>query len=295
MVLKRTMADVIFDFCNGVFMVFMIGITLYPFLYVVFASLSDSSRLMAYNGILWKPLGFNLDAYKEVLNNPKIAIGYRNTIFYVVAGTTINLTLSSLGAYALSRRGFYLKNAVMMFITFTMFFSGGLIPSYLVVKGLGLYDNPLALMLPVAISTWNLIVMRTSFAAIPASMEESAKIDGANDFVILWRIILPLSVPIMAVMVLFYGVSHWNSWFSAAIYLRNRELYPLQLYLREILIYSNTDSMMAGNAAASSDRVALSETIKYATIIVATVPILFVYPFLQKYFVKGIMVGAIKE
>jgi putative aldouronate transport system permease protein len=181
----------------------------------------------------------------------------------------------------------------MFMIVVTMFFQGGLIPTYLLVSNLGLVDTPWAMIIPGAINTWNLIIMRTSFQAVPASLEESAKIDGANEWTIMWRIILPLSIPVMAVMVLFYAVGHWNAWFNAMIYLRDRNLYPLQLILREILITNSTDSMMTN--ASGVDKMPISETIKYATIMVATIPILVLYPFLQKYFVKGVMIGALKE
>ncbi|MCL6457989.1 MAG: carbohydrate ABC transporter permease, partial [Gorillibacterium sp.] len=178
-------------------------------------------------------------------------------------------------------------------IVFTMFFSGGLIPTYLNMKNLGLIDSRLALILPAAISTWNLLVMRTSFAQIPVALEESARIDGANDFTILFRVVIPVSLPIMAVMTLFYGVGYWNSYMDALIYLRDRNLYPLQMVMQEILIANNTDSMMS--TVSDVDKGLIQETIKYATIIVATVPILMLYPFLQRYFVKGVMLGSIKE
>ena len=178
----------------------------------------------------------------------------------------------------------------MFFIVFTMFFSGGLIPMYLLMQNLSLINTRWAMWLPGMIGTTNLIIMRTSFKAIPSSLEESARIDGANDFVILYRVIVPLSKPVIAVMLLYYGVGHWNSWFNAMIYLQDRNLYPLQLILREILIDSTTDVIELGG----DDSEPIAQTIKYATIMVATVPILCVYPFLQKYFVKGVMIGAIK-
>ena len=238
-------------------------------------------------------LGFTLDAYKAVLDNPMISTGYRNTIFYVVAGTALNLFMTALGAYALSRRNVYFKDFFMFAIVFTMVFHGGLIPTYLVVGNLGLLNTPWALIVPGAISTFNLIIMRTAFQQVPISLEESARMDGANDFTILFRVIIPLSMPVIAVMILWYTVGHWNSYFSELIYLRDRELYPLQLILREILVNNNTDSMMTG--ASTLDKIDVGETIKYATIIVSTLPILILYPFLQKYFVKGVMIGAIKE
>ena len=189
-----------------------------------------------------KPLGFSLEAYKLVFENPMILTGYRNTLFYVTVGTSINLLMTSLSAYVLSRKNVMFKNAMMM-VVFTMFFSGGLIPFYLTVRELGLSDSMWAVILPTAMSTYNMIVMRTAFTAIPDSLEESARIDGANDFTILFRIILPLSLPVVAVMILFYAVGHWNAWFNAMIFLRTRDKYPLQIVLREILIASSTDDM----------------------------------------------------
>jgi putative aldouronate transport system permease protein len=248
---------------------------------------------MSHTGLLLSPQGFNLDAYAKVFQNPNIVGGYINTIVIVAGGTLLNLFMTSLGAYVLSRKGVPWTRTVMLVIVFTMFFSGGLIPMYLLVNNwLDLGNSLLALIIPGLISTWNLIILRTSFEAIPDGLIESARMDGAQDFTILFRIVLPLSLPVMAVMVLFYGVSHWNSWFSAMIYLRDRELFPLQLILREILIQNST-AYMSGDASAS-DVEAVGESIKYATIIVATLPILAVYPFLQKYFVKGVMIGSIK-
>lgn len=288
---KKSLGSLLFDACNVGVMCLLIIVTAYPFLYVIVASLSNSDLLLSHNGLLFKPLGFQLDAYKMVLKNPNIVSGYRNTLLIVVGGTILNVFLTSLAAYALSRKSLMLGRPIMMAIVFTMFFSGGLIPTYLLVYNtLHLGNNLLALILPTAISTWNLIVLRTSFAAIPESLFESAKMDGAGEFTTLFRIVVPLSMPAIAVMVLFYGVGHWNSWFPAMIYLRDRELYPLQLIMREILLQNSTDSMMG-----AGDNFSIGESIKYATIVVATVPILFVYPFLQKYFAKGVMVGAIKE
>ncbi|QAY68592.1 carbohydrate ABC transporter permease [Paenibacillus protaetiae] len=274
-------------------MLVLVVITLYPFLYVLFASFSNPADLIQHRSLLLAPTGFSLESYKLVFENPMISIGYVNTLIYVLAGTALNLAMTSFAAYALSRKGVKFVGPVMFGIVFTMFFSGGLIPTYLNMKNLGLLDSRWAMILPSAISTWNLLVMRTSFAGIPVALEESARIDGANDFRILFRIFIPVSLPIMAVMTLFYGVGHWNSYMDALIYLRNRDLYPLQLVLQEILITNSTDSMMS--TVADVDKGLIQETIKYATIIVATVPILLLYPFLQRYFVKGVMLGSIKE
>jgi putative aldouronate transport system permease protein len=273
-------------------MILLSAFTIYPFLYVLFASLSDATYVVQQRGLFWYPKGFNIEAYKLVFDNPAIISGYLNTFFYVIVGTSLNILMTSLGAYALSRESVLLKNPIMFMIVFTMFFNGGLIPTYLLVNELGMLDSRWALIIPSAMSAYNLIIMRTAFQGIPVSLEESAKLDGANDFTVLFRIVLPLSMPVVAVMILFYGVGHWNGWFNALIYLRTRDLYPLQLILREILITNSTDSMMTG--VSGGERAQIGETIKYATIIVATVPILLLYPFLQKYFVKGVMIGAIK-
>ncbi|MGG4345299.1 carbohydrate ABC transporter permease [Paenibacillus lautus] len=284
--------DRIFNVINYTFLILLVIATLYPLLYVLFASFSDSSQLLANKGLLWKPVGFSLDAYKSVLANPGIGIGFRNTLFIVVFGVFVNLFMTALGAYVLSRKNVMWNKVFMFFIVFTMFFGGGLIPLYLIVKGVGLLDSLWSTILPFAISTFNLIIMRTSFMGIPDSLEESAKIDGANHFTILFRIIIPLSMPVIAVMILYYAVDKWNGWFYASVFIKSRELFPLQLVLREILIANSTESMSAG--ASAGDRFQIGETIKYATIMVATIPILCIYPFLQRYFVKGVMVGSLK-
>lgn len=290
-----TKGEVCFSIVNAFIMIFMIVVCLYPLLYVLFASFSDSSRLMSYRGLLYKPLGFNVEAYLKVFKNPNILTGYKNTIIYVVCHTALALVMTTMGAFVLSRRQFMIKNLMMGMIAFTMVFGGGLIPTFIMYKAIGLYDNRLSIIIPGCISAYNLIVMRTSFAAIPASLEESVRVDGENDLHVLFYIVIPLSKAIIAVMVLFYGVNMWNSWFQASIYLKNRSYYPLQLFLREILISNSTDSMMtSAGSSSASDRESIAESIKYATIVVSTVPILCVYPFLQKYFVSGVMIGAIK-
>lgn len=290
--MKPTRGERTFGYFNALFMLILCAVTLYPFLYVAFASLSDATSLLQHRGIMLKPAGFDLGAYKAVFENPMIVKGYQNTLLYVVFGTAINLLMTSIGAYVLSRPNLYFKNMIMFFIVVTMVFHGGLIPSYLLVNSLGMMNTMWALLIPGAINTFNMIIMRTSFQGIPVSLEESARMDGANDWTILFRIVIPLSMPVIAVMILWYAVGHWNSYFSALVYLRNREAYPLQLVLREILISNNTDSMMAGGG---DDKYAIGETIKYAAIMVSTLPIICLYPFLQKYFVQGVLIGAIKE
>ena len=263
---------------------------LYPMLHVLFASISDPIRLMQHTGVILKPLGFSLEGYKIVLKNPNIPVSYLNTIIYVVVGTSINILMTTLGAYALSRKGYMFKKTITLLIVFTMYFNGGLIPNFLLVKALGMYNTIWALVVPGAISTWNLIVMKTCFQAIPVSLEESARLDGANDFVILLKVFLPLSKATMAVMLLFYAVTQWSSWFNAMIYLSDRKKFPLQLIMREILIANST----SGNTM-DSDVMFLEEVVKYATIIVSTVPVLCIYPFVQKYFMTGVMMGSVKE
>ncbi len=289
---KKTIGEHVFDNFNRIFMIFMMIITLYPFMYVVFASFSVPQEFLAHSGVLLRPLGFSTSSYTSVIRNPNILTGYANTLFVVFVGTACNVFITSLGAYVLSRKNLMWKGVLMFLCVLTMYISGGLIPGYLVVQGLHLINSRWALVLPGLISTYNLIVMRTAFLGNPESLEESARIEGAGDYTILFKIIIPLSIPTMAVIALFYGVSHWNSWFNAMIYLPDKTKHPLQLVLRDILINAQTSEMTVDDAF--SDRYAASQTVKYATIVVATVPILFLYPFLQKYFVKGVMVGAIK-
>lgn len=294
---KNSLSRNLFLAADVLIMIGLIVICIYPMLYVLFASLSDSGKLIAHEGLLLKPEGFNISAYKAVVKNPNIANGYLNTIFVLVVGVLVNLFMTSLGAYFISRKNVMWKAPIMWLMLFTMYFGGGLVPTYLLVQNLGLYDSLWALILPGAISTYNMIILRTAFASIPESLEEAAFLDGATHLQILWNVILPLSKATMAVMVLYYGVGHWNSWFSASIYLQDKTKYPLQMVLKEILISNDTASMsgeMGASGAMGMDSQSIAESIKYAVIVVATVPILCIYPILQKYFVKGVMIGAVK-
>ena len=289
----RTKGEILFGAINTVFMIVMIVIVMAPIWHVLMASFSDSTEILKAKGLLLIPKGFNLDSYKMVFKNPSILSGYRTTFFIVVVGTALSILLTSFGAYVLSRKNVMWSGVVMKFITITMFVSGGMIPSYILIsKWLNLDNTLLALILPVAISPYNLIIMRTSFAGIPDALIESARIDGANDFTILFKIVMPVSKAIIAVMVLYYGVDYWNAWFGASLYIRDRDMWPLQLVLREILIQNNSTSMTGVLSGATDKNVA--ESIKYATIVVATLPILCIYPLLQKHFVKGVMIGSIK-
>ena len=279
-----------FRLINGIILAMISLMTLYPFLYVIFASFSDPVKLMGNSSLLLKPLGFSLNAYKKVFVNPSIYSGYLTTIFYVAAGTLVNILATCMAAYVLSRKQFMLRRFLTIMFIFTMYFNGGLIPSYLLIKDLGLINSRLSLILPGAVSTFNLMIMITGFEGIPQSLEESARIDGAGDWTILFRIIMPLAKPTIMVILLYYAVGHWNSWFNAMIYLRDADKMPIQIFLRDILTRSQLGAMTG-----QTDVEDVGQTIKYATIIVSTVPILCIYPFIQKHFVKGVMIGAVKE
>lgn len=293
MKIKMSTGEKIFSVINYIFLALVAVACLYPMLYVLFASFSNSNQLMRHTGILLWPQGFSVGAYEMVFKNPMIARGYLNTMSVLVMSLILQITLTSLGAYFLSRRNVMFQKPIMLLITFTMFFSGGMIPTYLNMKSLHLTGSLWGLILPFMISVYNLIILKTSFASIPESLIEAARIDGASHLKVLFSIVLPLSKAILAVMVLYYGVGVWNGWFWASAILRDREMYPLQLVLREILLQNSTSNMTGGTSVGDVESVAA--TVKYATIMVATVPILCIYPFLQKYFAAGVMVGAVKE
>ena len=294
MAIRETKSRYVFLAFNYLFMIGMMVITLYPVLYVIFASFSGSAELVRNGGkILLHPIGFSLDAYEKTFSNRNVLTGYMNTIFVVAVGVTLSMIVSSIGAYFLSRKGVMLKKPITMLIMFTMFFSGGMIPTYMTVRDLHLVGSLWSLILPSLISTYNMIILRTGFESVPQSLEESAKIDGAQHIQILFHVILPLSKASLAVIALYYGVGYWNAWFNASLYLEgNVDKWPIQLVLRQILIVNDTNSMTQGVDISDVEQV--GESIKYATIVVATVPILCVYPFIQRYFVKGVMIGAVK-
>ncbi len=292
--IKRSKGSIAFDTFNVLFMLFIIFITAYPIYYVVIASFSDPGALSRHVGALWAPLQpFTTAAYEMVFKHDLIGSGFRNTLFILIVGLAVNMTLTTLGAYFLTVKGPMLKTPITFMIIFTMYFSGGLVPNYLNVKSLGLIDSLWALILPGAIITTNLIILKSAFQSIPDSLIESASLEGASHFQILTLIVVPLSKATLAVLVLYYAVTHWNAWFDASIYLFDSDLYPLQLVMRNILKATSAQAMMEGVGLDEAAQVA--ELIKYALIVVTTLPIMVVYPFLQKYFVKGVMVGAIKE
>ena len=287
----ETLGDKLFRLIRNVILLFFCVIVLYPVIFVISASFSNPLSVMK-NEVVLLPKGFTLIGYEKVFSNPDVWNSYKNTIVYTTVGTALNVILTSTGAFALSRKDFKGRNFWTFYITFTMFFSGGIIPMYLLIKQLNLYDTFWVMILPGAISAWNMIIMRTFFQSnVPMELQEAAIIDGCNDLVIFLKIALPLSMPIIAIMTLFYGVDHWNSFFGAMLYLSDRDKFPLQLILREILLQNISSGNVEGPAA---DQQIVGESIRYALIIVATVPILLVYPFIQKYFVKGVLIGAIK-
>ncbi len=292
---RMSRGDRIFDSINVVLLGLLALIIIYPLVYVLSASFSDPVSVASGDMILW-PLNVTLENYAEVFKNQSIITGYRNSLIILVSGTALNLVMTVLAAFPMSRRDLWGRNVMMKLMTFTMFFSGGLIPTYLLItRTLGLMNSWLALILPGAISVYNMIIMRTYFqTSIPYELQEAADIDGCSPFGVLIRIILPLSGPILAVIGLYYGVGHWNSYFSALLYINREELQPLQLYLRRVLTLNSNQSLLSTGSDEAARQAMRAETIKYAVIVVSSVPMLVIYPFVQKFFVKGVMIGAIK-
>jgi len=290
---KRSTGEKVFAVFNTILLVTIALICILPVWHVLMGSISDPFKVAAYSGLILKPLGkVTLGGYKLVFGNNNILNSYMNTIIYVTAATALGTCLTILAAYVLSRKNLYFRNPIAFMVTFTMIFNGGLIPTYMVVRNLHMLDTRWSLIIPGAVSAYNIIIMRTSFASIPESLTEAAIIDGAGHFRILTQIIVPVSKSIIAVIVLFYAIHHWNAWFNASIYLRKRTLYPLQLTLREIVLLSSEQSIIA--AQDGSDVEIYRPLIKYSTIMVSIIPMMIVYPFIQKYFVKGVMIGSIK-
>ena len=290
--IKRSVSDRVFNVINVTLLLLLSVVMIYPLYYVVVASFSTYNSILQSNGFLLYPKEFTIEAYKLAFKNPMVLKGYANTLFVVIVGVAVNLILTAIGAYFLSRKDVKLQKPIMVLIVLTMYFSGGMIPFYFTVKNLGMEDSLWALIVPTAVNTFNLIIMRVSFMEIPRSLEESVEIDGGGHFIMLFKIILPLSKATFAVIGLYYAVAHWNAWFNAMLFLKERDKFPIQLILREILIQNSMSGMDSGVGAAEADYI--GETIKYAIIIISTLPILIVYPFLQKYFVHGVMIGAVK-
>lgn len=289
---RQTFSEKCFTVLIVLFCIAVVCITLYPFVYVL--SMSFSSIENVVNGSVWLyPIGLSFHSYKMVFENPQIWQSYYNTLWYAIVGTSINIAMTLLAAYPLSRPKFLLKKSTLILITITMFFGGGLIPTFLLVQELGMYNTRWAIVIPGAVSAFLIFVTRTFFQSIPEGMHESARMDGANEYRILARIYLPLSKPIIAVLTIFYAVGHWNSFFSALIYLPDRNLQPMQLFLMRLLIQNSQDAVNDSTFGAL-ERLQAAAQLKYAVTIVVITPILIIYPFLQKYFVKGVMIGSLK-
>lgn len=290
-----------FDKINNCLVLLITAVVLYPLIYVVSASISDPVAVNTGKMWLW-PVNITFDGFRRVFQNPQIWRGYRNTIFYTVVGTMMSLCVLIPCAYALSRREVKGKKLINFFIVFTMMFSGGMIPTYLLIDRLGMLNTIWVMLIPGIVSAWNILVSRSFFqTSIPVQLLESATVDGASEWTIFLKIVLPLSMPIIAVMALFRGVGLWNEYFSALVYIRNEELYPLQLILRQILVLNQVtaDSLqnnnLTGQASSIADLVNLASLIRYAVMIVSAVPLLIAYPFVQKFFVKGVLIGSVKE
>lgn len=291
--IKRTRGDVVFDVINALILLVVMLVVAYPLIYAVSCSFS-SPLMVVQSKVVLLPKNLTLIAYERVFNNQQILTGYKNTILYTLLGTAINVVLTTMTAYPLSRSDFKARKYITFLFTFTMLFNGGLIPTFLIVKKLGLMNTVWALILPGAISSWNMFIMKNYFqTSIPGELYEAARIDGADNTRILFSLVLPLSMPIIAVMVLYYGVSHWNSYFSALVYIRDSDRYPLQLVMRNF--FSGQDYVeQGGGGEDATQMLLLNETMKYALIVIASVPMLVLYPLLQRFFVKGVMLGAIK-
>ena len=291
---KDTGADRAFVISNYVVLFIFLLVVAYPLIYVVSASFSSPSAVVSGQVWLW-PVDFTMAGYEAVFRDDRIWIGFRNSLFYAVAGTTVNVIMTILAAYPLSRKDFGGRNVIMFLFVFTMLFSGGLIPTYLVVKQTGMLNTPWAMIIPGAILVYNMIITRTFFQqTIPDELLEAAQIDGVSDFRFVRDVVLPLSGPIIAVNALFYAVAHWNSFFNALIYLTNPDLFPLQIILRDILVQDNIDPATMQNIQEALARQELARVLKYSLIVVATVPLLVVYPFVQKHFVRGVLIGSLK-
>ena len=291
--MKETRADRVFDWINVIFATLVLFVVAYPLVVVLSSSFSDAFALMA--GKVWLfPVKPTLDGYKAILQHKQVWTGVYNSVIYTVFGTAVNMVVSVLAAYPLSRKDFSLRGPISLIFAFTMWFSGGLIPTYLLIKSMGLFNSRLVMILPTAMSVWNMIIVRTYFQSnISGELLESAKLDGCDDFRYLAQIAIPLSKPVLAVVCLYYMVANWNVFMNAYLYLQKQELYPIQIVLREILLMGNVEEI-ATNATKESQARLMNELLKYSLVIVASLPMILVYPFVQKYFVKGIMIGAVK-
>lgn len=288
------MGDKIFILLIYILLTAIMLVVFLPLVYIVSASFSDPQAVIS-NEVWFLPVRPTLRGYEAVFKNRNILTGFANSFFYMIVGTLVNIVMTVMCAYPLSRKEFTARNKVAMIFVFTMYFSGGLIPTYMLVNSLGLVNTRLAMIIPSAMSTYNMIICRTYFLnSIPDELYEAGQLDGCTPFKYLIKVVVPLSKPILAVLVLYYGVAKWNSYFDAMIYLKNQTLVPLQIVLRDILILNQVDYTMISDASAIAAQRGLTDLLKYSTIVVASLPVLCIYPFVQKYFVKGVMIGAVK-
>lgn len=293
-VIRENTSDRLFSLATYFVLALFLVVLLYPLVYIVSASFSSGTAVVSGRVWLW-PVDLSLDGYRAVFRDHAVVSGFLNSLFYTVVGTAVNVALTLLAAYPLARRDLYGRGIFIFLFVLPLLFNGGLIPTYLVVKDVGLLNTRWALIIPTALAVWNVIITRTYFQiTIPDELLEAAQLDGANDFAFFFRIVLPLSGPIIAVNALFYAVGHWNEYFNALLYLTNQSLFPLQLVLREILVQNQIDLTMMADVQQYLARQNLAALLKYSLIVVASVPMLAVYPFVQKYFVKGIMIGSLK-
>ena len=284
----------IFTIVDYLLLTFVLVVIAYPIIYIVSASFSSPEAVIAGKVVLW-PVDVTLRGYKAVFNNPKIMIGFRNSIFYTVVGTLINIIMTMFCAFPLSRKEFTARNKLSAYFVFTMYFSGGLVPTYILVMKLGLITSPWAMIIPTAMSTYNMIIARTYMVnSIPDELYEATEIDGGTPWQYFIKIVWPLCKPIIAVLVLYYGVAKWNDYYNAMIFLKKDSLQPLTIVMRDILIQNQVDPTMLTDARQASELAGLTQLLKYSTIVVASLPVLIMYPFVQKYFVKGVMIGAVK-
>ena len=292
--IKDSPVDRLIGIIIGVLLFIMVALIVYPLIYTVSASFSEPMYVLQ-GRLFFLPVGFTLEGYELVFRNMDIMIGYRNSLIITFGGTVMQMVVTFLAAYPLSRRDLWGRNFIMKMFVFTMYFSGGIIPLFIIVRNLGIMNTWWALTLPVMVSTFNLIIMRTFFErSIPYELQEAAFIDGCSDFGILCKIVLPLSGPIIAVISLFYAVAHWNSFFNALLYINDRSLMPLQIFLREILVMQGAQALLDSPTVDMARQMMLAETIRYSVIVVSSVPMLLLYPFIQRFFVKGVMIGALK-
>lgn len=286
--------DRVFYITIDVILTLMLIIILWPLIFILSSSLSSKEAVMAGRVFLF-PVDFSLEGYKAIFKTGEVLVGYRNTILYTLVGTTLNVLVTLIAAYPLSRKDLPYRRPLSFIFTFTMFFSGGMVPTYILVSNLGLLNTPFAMILPGALSVYNMIICRSFIEnSIPHEIYEAASIDGCSDFGYFTKILIPLSGPVIAVITLYYAVAHWNSYFNAFLYLTNDKLYPLQLVLRNILLANQMDAAMVTDMEQMESKQGLADLIKYALIVVSSLPVLIIYPFIQKYFVKGVMIGSVK-